>query len=120
MLGMILIATSKAISIIRLILLAIMLLIISPYVITKIDNYQSYTYLTNIIATEKKFSKPIDDMIKEYLPTKINNRDITPFVKILILLILMAYLRTLQWHVKYNGYYMIQKQALKDLKKKTA
>ena len=74
-------------------------------------------FLSNVSDTEKSLTAGLDNNIKKVIPTThVGDKEITPFIRVLLLLIVASWLKTLSWKMSYYSRYIHYKIMLKKIK----
>ena len=74
-------------------------------------------FLNNVINTEKSLTAGLDNNIKKVISTThVGEKEITPFIRVLLLLIVASWLKTLSWKMSYYSRYIHYKIMLKKIK----
>lgn len=97
----------------------LLIVLLSVIVITQPLYQDSFdtAYLTHVLDTEKTLTTGLDNSIKKVIPTThVGEKEITPFIRVLLLLIVASYLRTLSWKLNYYSRYIHYKVMLKKIK----
>ena len=116
MLPCLLIVLSRMFTLLRWGLLILIILFLFPYAKAYINDASQYDYLNSIDSIEKSVSEPIDKELKKVVPTTVNDYDISPFLRILLALILSSYCQYFAWRCNFYGKYIKQKRVLQRFK----
>lgn len=98
--------------------LLLFLVFLSVIAITHPLYQESYnpSYLNTVVDTEKTLTSGFDNNIQKLIPTHVGEKEITPFIRILLLLIVASWLKTAAWKLDYYGRYIHYKIMLKKIK----
>lgn len=107
---------SKLFTFARWALLFLVILFIFPLVKGYIKDADQYAYLESLSHLEQSISTPIDSEVKKFIPTTIKQHDISPFLRILMALILASYCQYFAWRLGFYGKYLKQKRLLQQFK----